>query len=122
MPGLPVLGETLRRAEQTRDARGERETSATQKRFGARLAIATDQLRLVIEQVEVRRRPGHVQVDDVLRLAVKCGGRGRSGSAALGLGAERCQREAAEADWQSRRKCRRVIFRFGIIVHLRVYA
>ena len=36
-------------------------------RIRARLSVVLDQLGLVVEHIEVRRRPGHVQNDDVLR-------------------------------------------------------
>ena len=66
--------------------------SPLMQRFGAVLAVQLDQLRLVVEQIQLRRRAGHVQIDDPLRLGRKMrrlrGERigGRRGSLRLGHG------------------------------------
>ena len=65
---LAVFGELVRRAEHLRHALDEREPLLLEERFGAGLAVQLLQLRLVVEQFELRRRAGHVQVDDVLGL------------------------------------------------------
>jgi hypothetical protein len=105
-PGNPraraaMLAEALRRAEQFRHAGGERETPAAQERFGAVLARMAHQLRLKIEQIEVRRRPGQVQVDDVLRLAREVPGARPQRVGLLRRGAvvqQRPKRDAPQAD------------------------
>ena len=56
MPALAVLRERPRRAQQLRHARGEGEPLPLEESIGAVLAVALDQFRLVVEQVQVRRR------------------------------------------------------------------
>ena len=68
---LPVLGELVRRAEQLRVALDEREPLALEELVRAGLAVALHQLRLVVEQLQLRRAAGHVQVDDLLGLGRK---------------------------------------------------
>ena len=65
---LPVPLELERRAEQLRRALDEREPLALDQLLGDVLAVVLRQLRLGIEQIELRRRAGHEQVDDALRL------------------------------------------------------
>src|SRR5215467_16210955 len=63
---MAMLGERLRRSQQLGGAAGESKAPAAQKLRRTILAVAAHQLRLVIEHVQVRRRTGHVQVDDAL--------------------------------------------------------
>ncbi len=72
--GLAVLAELAGRAHELRHAGGEGEGAALEDRVRTVLAVALHQLRLVIEQVEVRRRAGHVQVDDPLGTGAVVGG------------------------------------------------
>src|SRR5262249_38876014 len=60
---LAVRGERSRGAEQLGRAGGEREPLAFRERLGTGLPVALNQLGLVVEQVQVRRRAGQVQVD-----------------------------------------------------------
>src|SRR5262249_35639383 len=61
----------LRRAEQLGRAAREREASAAQELLRAILSVAAHQLRLVVEQTRRRRRAGHGQIADALRLGRK---------------------------------------------------
>ena len=63
---LPALLELVRRAQQLGMPLDEREPLVLQQLVGAGLHVVLDQLRLVVEQVLLRRRAGHVQVDDAL--------------------------------------------------------
>ena len=112
-------GELARRAEQLGRPGGEREPLPLEELVGAGLAVVLDQLRLVVEQVEVRRRAGHVQVDHPLGLAARTAAawalsglaiRSRGGSpAGAVLGEHRRQGDRPEAQPElSLRKCRRV--------------
>ena len=65
--GLAVARELERRAEQLRRAFDEREAFAFDDVFGDGLAVVLIQLRLGIEEIELRRGAGHEQVDDALR-------------------------------------------------------
>src|SRR5262249_1065617 len=64
--GLPVAAELLPRAEQLWHAGGESEALPLEELIRARLTVAIDEFRFVIEQIEVRRRAGHVQIDNAL--------------------------------------------------------
>ena len=67
--GLAVLAERERRAEQTRRPFDEREPLPFRDEFrGDLLAVVLLQRRLAVEQVELRRRARHEEIDDVLRL------------------------------------------------------
>ena len=66
VPLKPIL-----RAGQRHFAADEREPLAFQQLRRASLAVVLDQLRLVVEQIELRRRADHVQVDHVLGLRRK---------------------------------------------------
>ena len=59
--------ESTRRAEQLGRARRERETLSFEILLRAIFAVVLDQFRLVVEQVQVRRRTGQVQVDHLFR-------------------------------------------------------
>src|SRR5207237_1012431 len=61
-----ILCKRMGRAEQLGRALDEGELLAAHVRVRAGLAVQLDQLRLVVEHVERGRRPGHVQIDDVL--------------------------------------------------------
>ena len=65
---LAVLLELERRAEQLRRALDEREPLALDELFGNVLTVVLGQGRLRIEQIDLRRRPGHEQIDDALDL------------------------------------------------------
>ena len=66
---LAVLLERERRAEQARRALDEREPLSLRNELrGNLLAVVLLQRRLVVEQIELRRRARHEQIDDVLRL------------------------------------------------------
>src|SRR5437764_5724833 len=66
-----MLLEFVRRAEQIRMPLDEREPLILEQRFGTWLHVQLIQLRLVVEQIMLRRRAGHVQVDNTLRLRRK---------------------------------------------------
>src|SRR5262249_1275399 len=70
---LAVLLERAARPEQFRAVARihEGETLAFDERLRDRLAVELDQLRLVIEQLELARASGHEKIDDVLRLRRK---------------------------------------------------
>ena len=93
---LAVLGELPPRAQQLGRAGGEGEALALGELVGARLAVALDQLRLVVEQIEVRRRAGQVDVDHPLGL----GGEVRLLGGQAGCPA--AQRAAVAGRWLSR--------------------
>ena len=66
---LAVLLEREGRAEQPRRALDEREPLPLRNELrGNLLAVVLLQRRLVVEQIELRRRAGHEQIDDVLGL------------------------------------------------------
>ena len=56
-PALAVLSEFVRRAEQFRMALDEGETLIFQQIIRARLHVQLDELRLIVEQFVLRRRP-----------------------------------------------------------------
>src|SRR6187551_1405374 len=66
--------ELVRCAEHLRDALDEREAFLLEERFRARLAVHLDQLWFMIEEIELRRGTGHVQVNDPLGLGGKMRG------------------------------------------------
>ena len=68
---LAVPLELERRAEQLRRALDEREALALDELVGDVLAVVLRQLRLGIEEIELRRRAGHEEVDDALRPAAR---------------------------------------------------
>ncbi len=72
-----VLREGARRAHQLGHAGGEGEGLAFEELVGRVLAVALHELRLVVEEVEVRRAARHVQVDDALHLGRARGRDGR---------------------------------------------
>ena len=65
---LAVLGELVGRAEELGRALDEGEPLALEDFLGAGRAVELVELGLVVEQVVLRRRAGHVQVDDPLGL------------------------------------------------------
>ena len=66
---LAVLLERERRSEQPRRSLDEREPLAFRDELRRNLlAVVLLQRRLVVEQIELRRRAGHEQINDVLRL------------------------------------------------------
>ena len=64
--GPAVLPERLRRPHELGHARSKREPLPLQELIRAVLAAVLDQFRLVIEQIELRRRSRHVEIDDPL--------------------------------------------------------
>ena len=66
-PDWPWRANFERRAEQLRRAFDEREPFAFDDVFGDGLAVVLIQLRLGVEEIELRGRAGHEQVDDALR-------------------------------------------------------
>ena len=76
---LAVFGELEFRSEQLRIRIDERRAIALQQIGGRQRAVEFGELRLVVEQLEVARRAGHEQEDDVLGLGRKCGCFGASG-------------------------------------------
>ena len=66
LPLLPCWRELVRRAQQLRMPLDEREPLALEEFLRARLAVALRELRLVIEQLQLRRAAGHVQENDLL--------------------------------------------------------
>jgi hypothetical protein len=69
--GLAVLGELPRGAHQFRDTGGEGETAPFEDGLRAILPVVFHQFGFVVEEVEVRRRARHVQVDDAFRFRVE---------------------------------------------------
>ena len=125
-PDLPVLLERERRAEQLRRALDESEALALGNDLGRDLlAVVLLQLRLVIEQVELRRRAGHEQIDDVLGLwreVRRPDGRmvpSRPGLREKPLVQQRRQRQAPIPKPDCLKKCRRVIARSTSVIRLR---
>jgi hypothetical protein len=59
-----VLGEFERRTKHFRHAFDEGESFALEEFIRAILSVEPDQRRLVIEQIKLRRRAGHMQIDD----------------------------------------------------------
>ena len=97
--GLAVARELERRAEQLGRAFDEREAFAFDDVFGDGLAVVLIQLRLGIEEIELRGRAGHEQVDDALRAGREVrtdGGGGRREEAIVEQRRE-CERTDAEA-------------------------
>ena len=64
--GLSVLRKFVRTAKELRRAAGESEPLALDELVGTGLVVPLDEFRFVVEQIEMRRRAGHVQKDDVL--------------------------------------------------------
>jgi hypothetical protein len=64
---LAVLRELVGRAEDQRPALDERELLSLQDLVGTRLHVQLDQLRLPVEEIVLRRRARHVEVDHRLR-------------------------------------------------------
>ena len=58
----------MRRAHELRHAGGERKFLALDERIRRVLAVVLHELGLVVENVEVRRPAGHVQIHDALHL------------------------------------------------------
>jgi hypothetical protein len=73
---LPVALEFELRAREFQISADEGEALALGQFLRAFLSIHLLQQRLVVEQIELRRRADHVQVDDVLRLRRKMRARG----------------------------------------------
>src|SRR3954469_16410837 len=63
-----ILSKLMARAEQLWRAGGESEFLSLREIIGTKLRIAFYQFRFVIEQIQVRRSAGHVQVNDPLGL------------------------------------------------------
>jgi hypothetical protein len=72
-----VAGELSRRTQQFWRARSEGEAFTLHKFVRAGLAVAFDQFRLVIIEVEVRRRTGEVEINDPFGLSFVMGIFGR---------------------------------------------
>ena len=68
---LSVLGELMRRAQQRWPLGRERKLFPLVELIRTGFARSPGQLRFVVEQIQMRRRPGHVQEDDILRLRSK---------------------------------------------------
>src|SRR5438132_10790057 len=66
-----MAGKLPRRAEQFRRPGGEGKALALGERLRAGLAAALDQLRLVVIEIQVRRRAGQVKVDHLASLGGK---------------------------------------------------
>ena len=67
--GLAIALEVERRTEEPRRSLDEREPLPLRNEFSRYLlAVVLLQRGLVVEQIELRGRPGHEQIDDVLRL------------------------------------------------------
>ncbi len=67
-PSTAMALKAARRAKQLGHTAGEGEGAALEEGIRTVLAGAFHQLRFVVEKIQVRRRPGHVQVDHPLRL------------------------------------------------------
>src|SRR5262245_19507649 len=65
---MAIALEFSRRAKQLGDATGEREGAAFQERVRAVFAATLYQLSFVVPHIQVRRRAGHIVVDDLLGL------------------------------------------------------
>ena len=65
-PDCPCLLELERRGQQLRRALDEREALALDELRGNVLAVVLRQRRLGIEQIDLRRRAGHEEIDDAL--------------------------------------------------------
>ena len=63
-----MLLEGILRAEHFRHALDEGELLAFEEFLGAFLAVELEEFGLVIEELVLRGRAGHVQIDDALRL------------------------------------------------------
>src|SRR5258706_1210428 len=61
-----VARKLVRCAEHFRHALDESKTLLLEERFGARFAVQLLKLWFVIEKIKLRRRAGHVQINDVL--------------------------------------------------------
>src|SRR6187200_3015063 len=106
-PTLAVFRELERTACERHLAADKCESSALEQRFRARLAIAFDQLRFWIEEIEVRWRTDHVQVNDALGFwrEVRFARRERIGRCVRGLVVHKCrERRSAEAEAASSEK------------------
>ncbi len=73
LAAFAVLLKPILRSGQRHFAADEGEPFSFQQLRWARLAVVLDQFRLVIEQVELRRRANHVQVNHMLSLGRKVG-------------------------------------------------
>ena len=69
--GLAIAGKGARGTHELGDAGREGKAAAFENGVGAVLAAAFDQLGLVVKEVQVGRRTGHVEVDDALGLGRK---------------------------------------------------
>ncbi len=131
-PALAVLGELETRAEDSSVGPNESVALAADDRGRQRLAFELGQSGLAIEQVELAGHPAMNRWITRLALGVKCGSRGARRSAAERGGAaevravkasvRRVAREILPRPTpQSRKKCRRVIWRAYVWISLTVY-